>query len=73
MPDAVDSHNIARRTFGVARRGYEQQEVRGYLHEISAVVERLQRETAHLKERAERAESRLDMSDGRGDAARGLG
>ena len=42
MADPIDSHDIARRTFEVARRGYEQQEVRGFLHEVSALVERLQ-------------------------------
>jgi len=68
MAAAADSQNIARRTFGVARRGYEQQEVRGYLHEIAALVERLQRETAQLKERAERAEARLGMAEGPDEA-----
>lgn len=64
MADAVDSHNIARRTFEVARRGYEQQEVRGYLHEIGSLVERLQREVMQLRERAERAEARLEITGG---------
>ena len=68
MADAADSHNIARRTFDVVRRGYEQQEVRGYLHEISSLVERLQRETTELRERAERAEARLGMADGADEA-----
>jgi DivIVA domain-containing protein len=43
MPDPLSPSDIARRTFDVARRGYEQQEVRGFLHEVSALVERLVR------------------------------
>ena len=68
MADAADSHNIARRTFEVVRRGYEQQEVRGYLHEISSLVERLQREATELRERAERAEAQLGLADGPDEA-----
>lgn len=63
MPDPISPHDIARRTFDVARRGYEQQEVRGYLHEVSAMVERLLRSEAELRERAERAESRLETAE----------
>ena len=44
MAEPLEPHDIARRTFGVVRKGYEQQEVRGFLHEVSAVIERLQRE-----------------------------
>jgi cell division septum initiation protein DivIVA len=61
MADPLASQDIARRTFDVARRGYEQQEVRGFLHEVSALVERLVREANELRERAERAEARLGM------------
>ena len=61
MADPIAPQDIARRTFDVARRGYEQQEVRGFLHEVSALVERLVRESNDLRERAERAESRLGM------------
>ena len=61
MADPIASQDIARRTFDVARRGYEQQEVRGFLHEVSALVERLVREAGELRERAERAETRLGM------------
>lgn len=63
MPDPISPHDIARRTFDVARRGYEQQEVRGYLHEVSALVERLLRTEAELRERAERAETKLGMAE----------
>ena len=68
MADAAETHNIARRTFDVARRGYEQQEVRGYLHEIQALVDRLQREVSQLRERAERAEARLEITGGPDEA-----
>ncbi|MET0903698.1 MAG: DivIVA domain-containing protein [Acidimicrobiales bacterium] len=68
MADAAESHNIARHAFGVARRGYEQQEVRGYLHEVQALVDRLHREVHELRERADRAEARLDLADGPDDA-----
>lgn len=63
MPDPLAPQDIARRTFDVARRGYEQQEVRGFLHEVSAVVERLVRAEVEARERAERAEARLEMAD----------
>ncbi len=59
MADPLAPQDIARHTFDVARRGYEQQEVRGFLHEVSALVERLTRSEAELRERAERAEARL--------------
>lgn len=59
MADPLAPQDIARHTFDVARRGYEQQEVRGFLHEVSALVERLTRSTSELRERAERAEARL--------------
>jgi len=63
MADAFDSQNIARRSFEVGRRGYEQQSVRAFLHEVSSLVERIQREGSELRERAERAEARLGLSD----------
>jgi DivIVA domain-containing protein len=59
MADPLEPHDIARRTFDVARRGYEQQEVRGFLHEVSALLERVQRSEQELRERVERAESKL--------------
>jgi DivIVA domain-containing protein len=63
MPEPLAPHDIARRTFDVARRGYEQQEVRGFLHEVSALVEKLARDELELRERAERAEARLGMAE----------
>src|SRR5688572_20274368 len=69
MADPLDSQNIARHSFGVGRRGYEQQEVRAFLHEVSALVERLQREGQQLRQRAERAEARLGLSGGEPDDA----
>ncbi|MGV3758761.1 MAG: DivIVA domain-containing protein [Actinomycetota bacterium] len=63
MPDPLSPHDIARRTFDVARRGYEQQEVRGFLHEVSGLLERLLRTEAELRERADRAENRLAMAE----------
>ncbi len=68
MADPLDSQNIARHPFGVGRRGYEQQEVRAFLHEVSALVERLQREGNELRQRAERAEARLGVSTDTDDA-----
>ena len=58
MADGLESDDIARRAFEVTRRGYEQQEVRGFLHEVSALVERLQRDVLELRVRAERAEAK---------------
>ncbi len=63
MPEPLAPQDIARRTFDVARRGYEQQQVRGFLHEVSAVIDRLARAEQELRERAERAEARLEMAD----------
>lgn len=63
MADALDSQNIARRSFEVGRRGYEQQAVRAFLHEVSSLVDRIQREGSELRVRAERAEARLGLSD----------
>jgi DivIVA domain-containing protein len=59
MAEPLEPQDVARRTFDVARRGYEQQEVRGFLHEVSALLERLSRSEIELRERAERAETRL--------------
>ncbi len=69
MADSLDPHDIARHSFEVARRGYEQQEVRGYLHEVSALVERLLRSEKELRERAERAEARLGAAESPDEAA----
>ena len=63
MAESIDNTSIARKVFGVGRRGYEQQEVRAFLHEVSSLVERLQREAVALEERAHRAEARLGMSE----------
>lgn len=63
MADPLDSNSIARRSFEVARRGYEQQEVRAFLHEVSSLFDRLHRESAQLRERAERAEARMGLSE----------
>ena len=63
MAESMDSTGIARKDFGVGRRGYEQQQVRAFLHEVSSLVERLQREAVALEERAHRAEARLGMSE----------
>ena len=59
MAEPLAPQEIARRTFSVARRGYEQQEVRGFLHEVSALLERSSRTESELRERAERAEAKL--------------
>jgi DivIVA domain-containing protein len=62
MPDGLDSDDIARRTFEVKRRGYEQQEVRAFLHELSSLVARLRREGDEMRERALRAEAALERA-----------
>jgi DivIVA domain-containing protein len=59
----LDATGIARRQFSTARRGFDPAEVRAYLHELSAVVGRLQRGEAHEHERAERAESRAQLAE----------
>jgi cell division septum initiation protein DivIVA len=62
MAEALDSDKIARHAFEVGRRGYEQQEVRAFLHEVSSLVQRLEREIAEQRERAAHAEVQLDQA-----------
>jgi DivIVA domain-containing protein len=59
----LDATGIARRQFSTARKGYDPTEVRAFLHEVSAVVGRLQRGEAHEHDRAERAESRAHLAE----------
>src|SRR5918994_750451 len=49
----LDATGIARRHFSPARKGYDPAEVRGYLHELSDLVGRLQRAEARQLDRAE--------------------
>ena len=42
-----DATGIARRQFSTVRKGYDPQEVRAFLHEVSELVGRLQRSEAH--------------------------
>ena len=59
----VDATGIARRHFSTVRKGFDQDEVRAFLHELSDMVGRLQRGEAHERERAERAETRADLAE----------
>jgi cell division septum initiation protein DivIVA len=59
----LDATGIARRHFPTVRRGYDPDEVRPYLHELSDLVGRLQRGEAHERERAERAETRAQLAE----------
>ncbi len=59
----LDATGIARRHFPTVRKGYEPDEVRAYLHELSDLVGRLQRGEAHERERAERAETRAQLAE----------
>jgi len=59
MADPLAPQDIARASFETSRRGYEQQAVRGFLHEVSALVERLTRSEKELREQLQRAEARL--------------
>jgi cell division septum initiation protein DivIVA len=64
MPELpVDAHSIPRRTFTVARRGFEQHEVRAYLQQIAELVARLQRHEIELEERVGRAETRAELAE----------
>jgi cell division septum initiation protein DivIVA len=69
MADAPTPSEISRKEFEVVRRGFDQQAVRGFLHELSALIERLQRAEAELLERVTRAESRLAASEQPDEAA----
>ncbi len=59
----LDATGIARRHFPTVRKGYDPDEVRAYLHELSDLVGRLQRGEAHERERAERAETRAQLAE----------
>ena len=59
----LDATGIARRQFATARKGYDQEEVRAYLHEVSDLVGRLQRGEAHEYDRAVRAEERAQLAE----------
>jgi cell division septum initiation protein DivIVA len=59
----LDATGIARRHFSTARKGFDPDEVRGYLHELSDLIGRLQRGEAHERERAVRAESRAELAE----------
>jgi cell division septum initiation protein DivIVA len=59
----LDATGIARRHFSTVRKGFDPDEVRGYLHELSDLVGRLQRSDAHERERAVRAESRAELAE----------
>jgi cell division septum initiation protein DivIVA len=59
----LDATGIARRHFSTARKGFDPNEVRAYLHELAELVGRLQRGEAHERERADRAENRADLAE----------
>ncbi|HKE74608.1 MAG TPA: DivIVA domain-containing protein [Acidimicrobiales bacterium] len=59
----LDATGIARRHFSTARRGYDPDEVRAFLHDLADMVGRLQRAEAHERERAERAENRAELAE----------
>ncbi len=59
----LDATGIARRQFSTARKGYDQAEVRAYLHELSDMVGRLTRGEAHEHDRALRAEERAQLAE----------
>src|SRR5690606_41410422 len=58
-----DATGIARRQFSTVRKGYDPEEVRAFLHEVSELVGRLQRSEAHERERALRAEERAKRAE----------
>ena len=59
----LDASGIVQRQFTTARRGYDADEVRAYLHELSTLVGTLQRRDAELRQRAEQAESRAQKAE----------
>jgi DivIVA domain-containing protein len=59
----LDAGGIVQRQFTTARRGYDADEVRAYLHELSKLVGNLQRGENELRERAEKAESRAQKAE----------
>ncbi|HEY9557997.1 MAG TPA: DivIVA domain-containing protein, partial [Acidimicrobiales bacterium] len=56
-------NDISRAHFEVVRKGYDQQEVRAFLHEVESLVDKLRRSERDFRERAERAETRLHMAE----------
>ena len=69
MAEPLAPHDIARHAFEVVRRGYDQQSVRAFLHEVSSLLDRLSRSERELRERAERAEARTQLVEHPDEAA----
>ena len=59
----LDATGVARRTFSSVRRGYDPDEVRAFLREVSELVGRLSADVARLGTRAEEAEARAELAE----------
>jgi DivIVA domain-containing protein len=59
----LDAGGIVQRQFTTARRGYDADEVRAYLHELATMVGSLRRSEADVRARAERAEARAHKAE----------
>ncbi|HET8617966.1 MAG TPA: DivIVA domain-containing protein [Acidimicrobiales bacterium] len=59
----LDATGIARRHFSTVRKGFDPDEVRAFLHELTDLIGRMQRAEAHERERAERAEARAALAE----------
>ena len=60
MPLLPSAEQIRRREFATVRRGYDPQQVRGYLTSIAEQVETLERELSQVRLEAESAAARTD-------------
>ena len=69
MPDPLQPDDIARREFEVTRRGYDQQAVRGFLHELSSQLARAATVESDLRERLAAAERKLATAEHPDEAA----
>ena len=69
MADPLDPPEIARRDFEVVRRGYDQNAVRAFLHEVSALLNRALAAETDLTGRLHRAETKLEAAEHPDDAA----
>src|SRR4051794_32769943 len=69
MVDPVEPAEIARRDFEIVRRGYDQNAVRAFLHQVSSVLQRALLAETELEDRLKRAESRLEAADKPDEAA----
>jgi cell division septum initiation protein DivIVA len=69
MVDPLEPPEIARRDFEIVRRGYDQNAVRAFLHEVSALLNRALAAETDLTTRLHRAEAKAEAAEHPDEAA----